>query len=174
MHHAGKSFVLQALPGSFTFIQDYINFIPDPDATIVGIENSENFSNIKKQAYLFKDLKPLFVSRYPQSNDLVKWLQAIPNRYLHFGDLDFEGINIYLNEFKKHLGDRAEFFIPSQTEAFLVKYGNRALYNKQLSRAPGMAGITEKGLIELLQLIHRHKKVLEQEIFIHHESGQTD
>ena len=170
----GKPFVLQALQGSFTFIQDYINFIPDPDATIVGIENSENFSNIKKQAYLFKDIKPLFVSRYPQNNDLVKWLRAIPNPYLHFGDLDFEGINIYLNEFKKQLGNRAVFFIPDQTEEYLLKFGNRALYNKQLSRAPAMAGITEKGLIELLQLIHRYKKVLEQEIFIHHESGKTD
>ena len=104
----------------------------------------------------------------------MKWLQVIPNPYLHFGDLDFEGINIYLNEFKKQLGNRASFFIPEQTEDYLQRFGNRALYNKQLSRAPAMAGITEKGLIELLQLINRHKKVLEQEIFIHHESGQTD
>lgn len=162
----GKSFVLDPLPGSFTFIHDYTTFLPDPSVTIVGIENAENFSNIAKQAYLFKDIQPLFVSRYPQSNDLVKWLQTIPNPYLHFGDLDFEGINIYLNEFKKHLGVRSCFFIPPQTEEYLSKYGNRALYNKQLSRAADISIISEKSILQLLQLIHQHKKVLEQEIFI--------
>ncbi len=162
----GKPFMLNPLPGSFTFIHDYKNFTPDPSITIVGIENAENFRKIKQQQYLFKDIQPLFVSRYPQSNDLVKWLQAIPNPYLHFGDLDFEGINIYLHEFKKHLGNRANFFLPSQTEAYLVKYGNRALYNKQLYRAGNISTTTEKSIQLLLALIHRHKKVLEQEIFI--------
>lgn len=162
----GKSFVLNPMPGSFIFIHDYKNFTPDPSVTIIGIENAENFTHISKQQYLFKDIQPLFVSRYPQSSDLVKWLQSIPNPYLHFGDLDFEGINIYLNEFKKHLGDRASFFIPPQTETCLLKYGSRALYNKQLYRAPGILSSPEKAIQELLELIHHHKKVLEQEIFI--------
>jgi hypothetical protein len=161
-----KSFMLNPQPGCFTFISDYANFIPDPAVTIVGIENAENFSNIKEQAYLFKNIQPLFVSRYPQSNDLMKWLQAIPNPYLHFGDLDFEGINIFLNEFKKHLGERATFFVPAQTEALLLKYGNRALYNKQLSKAPAIDATIEKNIQKLLEMIHRHKKVLEQEVFI--------
>ncbi len=168
----GKPFVLNPLPGGFTFIQDYKTFIPDPSIAIVGIENAENFSKIKQQQYLFKDIQPLFVSRYPQSNDLVKWLQSIPNAYLHFGDLDFEGINIYLNEFEKYLGDRASFFIPSQTEDYLVKYGNRALYNKQLYRAADISSVPEKGIQLLLELLHQHKKVLEQEIFIDNQSEQ--
>lgn len=161
-----KPVIIEPLPGSFTFIRDYKTFIPDPALTIVGIENAENFAHIDRQAYLFKNIHPLFVSRYPQSNDLVNWLKSIPNKYLHFGDVDFEGINIYLNEFKKHLGARAEFFIPENTAAYLLKYGNRALYNKQLSRAADISTIGEKALIQLLQLIHQHKKVLEQEIFI--------
>jgi hypothetical protein len=162
----GKSVVLHPLQGSFTFVQDYKTFFPDPAVTIVGIENAENFTHIVKQLYLFKNIQPLFVSRYPQSNDLVKWLKAIPNQYLHFGDLDFEGINIYLHEFKKHLGERATFFIPPQTETYLPKYGNRALYNKQLARAADVSLISEAGIVQLLVRIHQHKKVLEQEIFI--------
>jgi hypothetical protein len=162
----GKTFVLLPQQGCFTFVRDYGSFVPDPAATIVGIENAENFSNIEKQAYLFKGIRPMFVSRFPQSNDLVKWLKAIPNPYLHFGDLDFEGVNIYLNEFKKHLGERAVFFIPDQTEGLLEKYGNRALYNRQVNRAPDIDGLPEKGIQTLLELIHRHKKVLEQEVFI--------
>jgi len=162
----GQSFMLQPLPGCFTFIQDYNNFIPDPAITIVGVENAENFSHIEKQAYLFKDIQPLFVSRYPQSNDLVKWLKAIPNPYLHFGDLDFEGINIYLHEYKSQLGERGVFFIPEQTEEFLLKFGNRALFNKQLSSAADKTTIAEKPLRELVELLHLHKKVLEQEVFI--------
>ena len=162
----GKPFVLNPLPGSFTFVHDYKTFLPGSSVTVVGIENAENFSQIEKQSYLFRDMEVLFVSRYPQSNDLVKWLQAIPNAYLHFGDLDFEGINIYNHEFKKHLGDRAGFFIPPQTENYLVKYGNRTLYNKQLSRAADVSQLSEKNIQELTYLLHQHKKVLEQEVFI--------
>lgn len=166
----GEPFEIQPLPGSFTFIRDYANFIPDPSITIVGIENAENFSQVAKQAYLFPGIKPLFVSRYPQSNDLVKWLQLIPNRYLHFGDLDFEGINIYQYEFKKWLGERASFFIPPNLEDYLLKYGNRNLYNKQLSRAMPLTDAAEEGIRNLLQLLYRHKKVLEQEIFVREAS----
>ncbi len=162
----GKSVVLHPLPGSFIFIQDYKSFFPGSAVTIVGIENAENFTYIAKQAYLFKNIQPLFVSRYPQSNDLVKWLKAITNPYLHFGDLDFEGINIYLHEFKKHLGKRAAFFIPPHTETYLAKYGNRALYNKQLARAADISLFSETGIVQLMELIHRNKKVLEQEVFI--------
>ena len=88
--------------GTFTFIYDFENFTPSDNITIVGIENPENFRHIQKQKKLFENIQPLFVSRYPQSKDLVKWLQTIPNNYLHFGDFDFAGLNIYINEFKKH------------------------------------------------------------------------
>src|SRR5699024_11101820 len=67
--------------GIFQFIYDYENFSPDKDITIVEVENAENFRFIEKQKHLFKNIRPLFVSRYPQnqSKDLIKWLQSIPN-----------------------------------------------------------------------------------------------
>ena len=108
----GAELKLAPVPGAFTYVYDFEQFIPAADVTIVGVENGENFRYLERQQYLFPDQKFLFVSRYPQSGDLVRWLRGIDNPYLHFGDFDFSGIRIYLTEFKKYLQDRAEFFIP--------------------------------------------------------------
>lgn len=166
----GNSIFINPEVGTFTFISDFESFeIPD-DITIVGIENPENFRYINKQMYLFDGIKPLFVSRYPQnqSKDLIKWLQTIPNPYLHFGDLDFAGIGIYLNEFKKHLGNRATFFIPNNTKELLGRYGNRELYDNQKSNFC-REEIEEIKLNQLITMIHEYKRGLEQEVFIKSE-----
>lgn len=153
--------------GSFQFIYDFEKFTIPEDITIVGVENPENFRHINNQKYLFEDIKPLFVSRYPQnqSKDLIKWLQSIPNNYLHFGDFDFAGISIYLNEYKKYLKARATFFIPENTENLIVEYGNRVLYDSQIENFDEKE-LNEMTLRKLITLIHKYKKVLEQEIFI--------
>lgn len=162
----GKKITIHPAEGSYTFISDYENFTVPANTTIVGIENAENFSQIKKQQYLFTHIVPLFVCRYPQSNDLVKWLQAIPNNYLHFGDLDFAGIDIYLSSYKKLLGNRATFFLPANTETLLQKFGNRALFNKQYNNHPAPATNTEAAIRQLTSLLLKYKMGLEQEIFI--------
>ncbi|HEY9259239.1 hypothetical protein [Chitinophaga sp.] len=161
----GKQFNINPPAGSFIYMYDYEDFKPDPDIVIVGVENAENFRRLSEQEYLFTDIKPLFVSRYPQSNDLIKWLQSIPNPYLHFGDLDFEGIKIYKNEYKKFLTERACLFIPSGLEDLLMKYGNRALYNRQYGERPETSD-AESSVQQLMELLLKHSKVLEQEIFI--------
>ena len=162
----GFAFSINPMPGSFTFISDWESFVPDPSVTIVGIENPENFRKVEQQRYLFEKIRPLFICRYPQSNDAIKWLQGIPNPYLHFGDLDFSGINIYLNEYKKWLGEKASFFVPPGTPALLRLHGNRELYNRQQSLVPQDDLIEEENIKELISLLHRHKMLLEQEIFI--------
>lgn len=161
----GKQFSIYPPAGSFIYMYDYEAFKPDPDIVIVGVENAENFRRISEQEYLFTTIKPLFVSRYPQSNDLIKWLQSIPNLYLHFGDFDFEGIKIYNNEYKKYLNERARLFIPSGLEELLEKYGNRALYNCQYAERPETSD-AETEVQLLVELLLKHSKVLEQEIFI--------
>jgi hypothetical protein len=162
-----KSIILNPTEGSFQFIYDFESFLISKDITIVGIENPENFRHIEKQKQLFENIKPLFVSRYPQnqSKDLLKWLQSIPNNYLHFGDFDFAGIGIYLNEYKKYLGNKAHFFIPENIEYFIENYGNRDLYNKQKDNFD-LQSINEENLLNLIMVVHKHKKGLEQEIFI--------
>ncbi len=93
-------------------------------------------------------------------------MSNIPNRYLHFGDFDFEGIRIYLSSYKKPLGQRATFFVPDGIETALSARGNRTLYNEQTSREPRISDIGESGILELIRLMHRYKKALEQEKFI--------
>ena len=160
---------IQPKPGTFTFVHNYKNFIPSSDITIVGVENADNFREIEKQRYLFCDITPLFVSRYPQnqSKDLLKWLQSIPNDYLHFGDFDFSGLNIYWNEYKKHLLGKANFFIPYHIEELISSKGNRDLYNNQQVQFEE-SKVDEVGITALLKFIRKHKKGLEQEVFIRH------
>jgi len=164
----GKPFIIHPLPGTFRFIYDFEQFMPAPDVCIVGIENPENFRWLEKQVHLFGDTKYLVVSRYPQTQtgDVIRWLKGIPNKYLHFGDFDFEGINIYLREYKKYLHERASFFIPPSVEGLIDAHGNRDLYNAQWHHQPAIATIEEDGILSLLALLHKHKKVLEQEALI--------
>lgn len=163
----GQAITISPTNGTFNFIYDFESFIPKQDITIVGIENPENFRHIDKQKYLFQNIKPLFVSRYPQnqSKDLIKWLQSIPNNYLHFGDFDFAGIGIYLNEFKKHLDNKAMFFTPANIDSSIKKSGSKKRYDKQKINFD-IGKIKEENLLQLLDSIHRHKKGLDQEIFI--------
>lgn len=163
----GKPITINFTEGTFQFIYDFENFIPDENVTIVGIENPENFRYIEKQKHLFKEIQPLFISRYPQnqSKDLVKWLQSIPNNYLHFGDFDFAGIGIYLNEFKKLLEKKALFFVPNNIEELIKLNGNRKLYNEQNINFK-VELINERDLLKLIETIHKYRKGLEQEILI--------
>jgi DNA-binding phage protein len=163
-----QMFEIHPIDGSFIFIYDFENLIINPYITIIGVENSENFRQIQKQKYLFNGIKPLFISRYPQNQnkDFIKWIKSIPNKYLHFGDFDFAGIGIYLNEYKKYLKERAEFFIPDNIEKDIVKYGNRERFDKQEINFD-ISDIKEKKLQNLIQIIEKEKKGLDQEFFIH-------
>ena len=167
----GKPITLNPAEGTFQFIYDFERFIISQNVVIVGIENPENFRYIEKQKYLFKNINPLFVSRYPQNQnkDFIKWLQSIPNKYLHFGDFDFSGIGIYLNEYKKTLGEKADFFVPENLENYILEYGNKKLYNKQKINF-NIKSIKEDNLLKLIEIIHKYKKGLEQEILISNNS----
>ena len=91
-------FVVNPQEGSFLFVSDWEKFTIPEDTVVIGVENMDNFRMIRKQRTFFEkylhnhDLsdKVLFVSRYPQSTDLRKWLCSIPNHYLHFGDFDWQ------------------------------------------------------------------------------------
>lgn len=163
-----QTLIIQPLDGSFTFICDYENLKIDEQVTVIGIENAENFRFVQQQACLFEGLQVLFIARYPQTQhkDVLKWLQKIPNRYLHFGDFDFEGINIYLREYKKYLKEKANFFIPPTIETVLQLKGNRTLYNNQLTHQPKIKQLEDLALQQLIALMHKYKACLEQEAFI--------
>ncbi len=163
----GAEHIISPTTGTFQFIYDFEGFMPAADVTIVGIENPENFRHLEKQQYLFQDITPLFVSRYPQnqSKDLAKWLQSIPNNYLHFGDYDFAGIGIYQNEFQKYMGERASFFVPSNIDDLLKNYGSKKRYDVQKINFDCQR-IKENKLLKLIEIIHKYRKGLDQELLI--------
>ena len=156
--------VIGPAEGTFTFVCDWQNFRIPEDVTVVGVENMENFRRIREQEGLFPAGRILFVSRYPQSGDLVRWLQGIPNRYLHFGDLDLAGVNIYLTEFYARLGPRASFFIPEDAAERLAK-GSADRYTAQYERFRSMR-ITDPRVEPLVRLIHHHRRGYDQEGYI--------
>lgn len=160
----GEPCVLSPWQGTSLFVQDYESFRIPANVVVVGVENGENFHHIRKQQYLFGDMKVLFASRYPQSKDLCDWLKMIPNRYLHFGDIDLAGVSIFLTEFYAHLGERAEFFIPADVEQRL-KNGNRQLYDNQYLRY-GTMPVPDERLKPLVAMIHCYKRGYEQEGYI--------
>ena len=164
----GREFMVHPQEGSFLFVADWQSFFVPEDVVVVGIENMENFRMIRQQRKLFKQcigtVRLLFVSRYPQSIDLRSWLQTIPNRYVHFGDFDLAGINIFLTEFHAYLGARSSFLIPQDIEERLAK-GSLERYNDQYARYNRISSdITE--VQSLIDLINKYHRCYDQEGYI--------
>lgn len=150
--------------GSFMFVADWRNFKLPEDVVIVGVENSENFRYVRLQKHLFERLgKVLFVSRYPQnkSKDLFNWLMSVDNRYVHFGDLDLAGLAIYQNEFYRHLGERASFFVP-ENYSELIAEGSRKRYEAQFPQY-GKMYIRDPRVFDVVRAIHRNHRGYDQE-----------
>lgn len=169
----GDPFPVNPQEGSFLFVSDWKKFAIPEDVVVMGVENMENFRMIRKQRTFFEkylhnhDLsdKVLFVSRYPQSTDLRKWLCSIPNHYLHFGDFDLAGINIFLFEFQQYLGkERSSYLIPADIESRL-KSGSRKRYDEQYYRFKDIKSDACE-LQQLIDLIHHERKAYDQEGYI--------
>lgn len=148
-------------------------FMPQPETlslpeevTVVMIENSENFLKIETQLPLFQGLKCFFVSFYPreQHSYFIEWLQKQPNNYVHYGDFDFAGIHIYQSQYKKYVSGESRYLVPSGLLPLFRQYGKRELYNNQLFLQT-LIKADEPGISELLEIIKREHKGLEQEIF---------
>ena len=171
-----RKLLLCPCPGSFLYISDFLQFRIPTNAIVVGVENMENFRLPERQATVWEEIRDQFggdgvpplllVSRYPQSRDLVTWLQEIPNFYVHFGDFDLAGIHIYLTEFYRHLGPkRSAFFVPADIEQRLSASGSRERYQAQFERF-GKMEVPDARLGPLVQLIHRHQKGYDQEGYV--------
>ena len=164
----GREFVVNPQEGCFLFVTDWQSFFVPDDVVVVGVENMENFRMIRQQRELFEQYignnRLLFVSRYPQSIDLRSWLQIIPNRYIHFGDFDLAGINIFLTEYNAYLGDRSSYLIPSDIERRLAK-GSIERYNDQYQKYKNVnSNIPE--IQHLIDVINRYHRCYDQEGYI--------
>lgn len=172
--------IIEPPEGSFMFISDWTTFCINTDITVIGVENMENFIKIRNQRHLFgkylsdrgldKD-RILFVSRYPQSTDLRKWIEGISNRYIHFGDFDLAGINIFLTEFQRYIGHRATLMIPDDINERIAS-GSEKRYNSQYSRFKGLKADDEE-LQSLIDLINLHHRCYDQEGYIEITADQS-
>lgn len=165
----GESFMLCPNEGASCFVFDWKSFKVNEGTVIVGIENPENFRHIRKQRSLFESLYPgkqlMFVSRYPQSKDLKKWLQTIPNHYVHFGDFDLAGIKIFLSEFHKYIPSRSTFLIPEDIEERLRQYGSQERFNGNYYENRNIKSDIPE-VQHLIELILEYHKCYDQEGYI--------
>lgn len=164
-----EPFTVNPPDGACLFISDWQHFTPMPDTIIVGIENMENFLQIRRQRQLFEseitaEAPLLFAARYPQSTDLRRWLQRIPNRYVHFGDFDLAGVAIFQREFRRYLSGRSSFLIPSDIADRLAR-GSHERYLNQYIRFNNLT-TDDPPLDHLLTLIHHHARAYDQEGYI--------
>lgn len=166
----GKAFVIEPVDGSALYIADWKTFVPPADTLIVGVENMENFLKIRFQMELFSscihqgESQILFVARYSFSSDLAQWLKCIPNRYIHFGDFDLAGINIFLTQFLPSVGKRGSFLIPPDIEERLSR-GSRQRYDEQYAKYHHLT-TSDPHLSDLISLIHHFRRAYDQEGYI--------
>ena len=167
-HLNGRSCVILPEEGSSMFVSDWERFVIPSDVIVVGIENPENFRFIRQQRHLFESCLPgkrlLFVSRYPQSTDLRKWLMGISNPYVHFGDFDLAGIKIFLSEFHRYLPERSSYLIPSDIEERLKNGSTERFQGNYYENRHLSSDILE--LQALIDLIMKYHKGYDQEGYI--------
>ena len=175
----GEPFLVNPQEGSFFYVSEWEKFTIPKNVVVIGIENMENFRMIRKQKDFFENYlethglsnKVLFVSRYQQSTDLRKWLSTISNHYLHFGDFDLAGINIFLTEFQQFISNaRSSYLIPDDIE-YRIKSGSRKRYDEQLRHFSEIKS-NNCELQRLIDLIHNGRKAYDQEGYI--SSIKTD
>lgn len=166
----GQPFIIDPKEGSAIYIADWKSFIPPATTLVIGIENMENFLRIREQKDLFarmlmpEESEVLFIARYAFSSDLMNWLACIPNRYLHFGDFDLAGIDIFLKQFKPYVGERGSFLIPSDIETRLIQ-GSRKRYDDQYQKYSNLTS-TDPAINHLISLIHKYRRSYDQEGYI--------
>ena len=165
-----ETFIVNPPEGSTVYIADWESFIPPVTALVIGVENMENFLKIRNHGSLFDNCltdaesEIIFIARYAFSSDISRWLEQIPNRYLHFGDFDLAGIDIFLNQFKSHVGDRGSFLIPSDISSRISR-GSRKRYDEQFLKYSHLTA-ADAGLSNLITLIHRYRRTYDQEGYI--------
>ncbi|QOY52196.1 DUF7281 domain-containing protein [Candidatus Sulfurimonas baltica] len=144
---------------SAIFLKELPNI--DKSTLIIGVENFENLIYFEKQCNYFRNDNILFIFR---NKKMLELFEKIENEIIYFGDFDLAGIHIYLNEiFPKN--EKIKFFIPENIEQLLEKFGSRKLYASHLSRYTNMSSDNEQ-ISELISLMHKHQKSLEQEYFL--------
>ncbi len=163
-----KEFNTKTINGTSLHINDWQNFTVEKSATIVVVENSDNFRFIHQQKKLFNKLKAVFVLRFANSKAISQWINKVENNYLHYGDFDLKGIHIYLTEFKQKIKNKQKcsFYIPDNIENMIIEKGNSKRYYDQKENLKNFDFTYHTETMALVNIIEKHKKGLDQEFLI--------
>ena len=154
------------LEGSGLFLHYTSKLQLDDDVIVVGVENPQVVWYINNYKHLFEnDKKYLFlcISEYKTTYQ-YKWLESFSGEYIHFGDFDLAGINIYLNTIVPKLkkAKSHSFLIPDniyeiiKEKNYMLDYSNQTKYLNITSKE-------DKNLQKLIEFIKSHKITIEQE-----------
>ena len=133
------------------------------EVVIVGVENFENITSSFDRETLFEAYEKILLIE--RSRHLQNLLRNTTNKYVHFGDIDLAGVHIYQSEYEPIVQERGEFIIPKKINEDIAKYGIKSLYEQQSERFKNLVGSNQQRQ-NLIDIIHKHKKGLEQEYYI--------
>jgi len=129
------------------------------NTVIVGVENYQVVWFAKRYEKFFNKPNILFVVITPY---MLEWISNLENEYIHFGDYDLAGVNIYLNKVLPRLSSKKySMFIPNNIEQLIDKYGNSKLYEKQ--KQYNNLNCNDVKVNNLVTIIKKFKKGIEQE-----------
>lgn len=157
------------LEGSGLFLHYSSKLQLDDDVIVVGVENPQVVWNIDKYKHLFnKEKRYLFlcISEYKTTYQYA-WLESFSGEYIHFGDFDLAGINIYLNTIVPKLKNcKSHFYlIPDDIYKKIKKRNYQKDYSNQ-TRYLNIESKSEPKLQELISFIKDTKLTFEQEMLI--------
>ena len=166
VNYNDKKQYFYALEGSGLFLHYTSKLQLDDDVIVVGVENPQVVWYINNYKHLFEnDKKYLFlcISEYKTTYQ-YKWLESFSGEYIHFGDFDLAGINIYLNTIVPRLKKvkSHSFLIPDniyeiiKEKNYMLDYSNQTKYLNITSKE-------DKNLQKLIEFIKSHKITIEQE-----------
>jgi hypothetical protein len=156
-----------AMEGMGLFIHYTTKLKLDDDVIVVGVENPQVVWYINKYKHLFnKEKKYIFlcISEYKTTYQ-YKWLEFFMGEYLHFGDFDLAGINIYLNTIVPKLKNckAHSYLIPDDIYGKIKKRNYQKDYSNQ-TRYLNIESKFEPKLQELISFIKDTKSTFEQEM----------
>ena len=81
---------------------------------------------------------------------------------------DLKGIHLYITEFKQKINNplRCKFYIPVNIEKLIYDKGNSKRYNEQKQNLKNFDFSVHSEIINLVNIIEKHKKGLDQEYLI--------
>jgi hypothetical protein len=173
VNYNDKKQYFYALDGSGLFLHYTSKLQLDDDVIVVGVENPQVLWYINNYKHLFEnDKKYLFlcISEYKTTYQ-YKWLESFSGEYIHFGDFDLAGINIYLNTIVPKLkkAKSHSFLIPDNIYEIIKKKNYMLDYSNQ-TKYLNITSKEDKNLQKLIEFIKSHKITIEQEDLSNYKS----